>query len=822
MRTVGYYAHRDENKKTCYRLSPHLALVAVRAAAGVVGLRQGEEMAPVAATLGLAHDFGKYTSFFQEYLLTGKISEPKEHAFISGIWAAYLCARQGTQPEYQLLAFLAVLSHHRDLDAPGKHLLPARVLAESWDNLNSGDRRRLEIAREQMTDLVGHRDGILRSLRCAARWADKLLLRQGQAVPGYGRWPWEEILEDFASRWLEVYGGLYRYWHRCQRQPELSRYMSLLALFSSLIDADKLHAGRVAVQERRDLPAGMVTAYKSENFCNRGYGLVNALRETVYQNAAARCDGAPEDQHLFTLTAPTGSGKTLAVLNAALALRERLAAKYGTPPRIIYALPFTSIIDQNHDIFSRVLFRAIPGFEVAPSGYLLKHHHLADLAYRDEEEDDRGFDSALLLAESWQSEIVVTTFVQLLHTLIGYRNRMLKKFNRLARAIVIMDEVQGIPVKYWPLVTEVLRWAAAELGLRFILMTATRPEWFAAGEALELAGEPEEVAGMFQILNRVRLEADVAACTVPGVADEFLVAFDPAKSYLVVLNTIRSSIDFYRHLEKTLGGRVPLFYLSTNIVPAERERRLTEIKAFLNHGVKLVLVSTQVVEAGVDLDFDVAWRDIGPIDAVVQVAGRVNRNSSHRQGSVRVFRLVDERERMPAVYVYGKVHLLAAQELFRVWPAMEEPDFHQVVADFFQFVQQRKEQGEAVAILKAMQELRFSRNREEETLAVRDFQLIQDLPNQVQVFMAVTPQAEEVWQRYQVEVCGAPDLRRRHRAFYRLRREFYRYILSVPAKLVQGKVSTEARPLYLPAYLAPEFYDEDTGFRRVEEGMFIM
>jgi len=819
---LGYYAHLDKNGKTRYRLSPHLALVAARAAAGVSELRRGKELAPVAATLGLAHDFGKYTSFFQEYLGTGKVSEFKEHAFVSALWATHLCARQGVPSEYQMLAFLAVLYHHRDLASPEKNLLPKRLLADSWDELDTGDRRRLEIIREQVADLVNHRAEILRSLRCAARRADMFLARHGQAVPGYGQWPWAQILEDFASGWLEVYGALYRHWRQCRRQPDLSRYFSLLALFSSLIDADKLHAGRVAVPGRPELPAGMVTAYKQERFCARSRDPVNTLRETVYQNAADRCAGAPEDQHLFTLTAPTGSGKTLAVLNAALALRERLAARYGTPPRIIYALPFTSIIDQNYDVFSQVLSRTIPGFEVFSSTYLLKHHHLAEMAYKDEEEDDRGFDSALLLAEGWQSEIVVTTFVQFLHTLIGYRNRMLKKFNRLARAIVIMDEVQGIPVKYWPLVTRVLQRAAAELDLRLILMTATRPEWFAPGEALELAGDPEEVAGLFQILNRVRLEASLAGRTIQEVAGDFLAAFDPGKSYLVVLNTIRTSIEFYRYLEKELGGRVPMFYLSTNVVPAERERRLAEIKDLLDRGVKLVLVSTQVVEAGVDLDFDVAWRDIGPIDAIVQVAGRVNRNFRQQQGYMRVFKLVDDREHMPAVHVYGAVHLLAAQELFALRPAVEEPEFHRAVTDFFGFVQQRKEQGKALAILKAMEELRFDRRREEEILAVRDFQLIRDLPDQVEVFMAITPQAEEVWQRYQVEVRGAPDLRRRQRAFHRLRREFYRYVLSVPTRLIQGKVSEETRPLYVPSYLVPELYDRDTGFRRVEEGMFIM
>lgn len=212
----------------------------------------------------------------------------------------------------------------------------------------------------------------------------------------------------------------------------------------------------------------------------------------------------------------------MAVLNATLILRERLSSAYGRTPRIVYALPFTSVIDQTYHVLWEILQETVTGFSSAPSPYLLKHHHLADVFYRAVEEEDLGFDAAMLLIESWQSEVIITTFVQLLHTLIGYRNRMLKKFNQLNHAIVIMDEVQNIPVEYWPLVTTVLKEAAKELDLRLILMTATRPEWFSQGEAAELAGEPEDVVRFFRTLNRFRLYPDLEPRTVAEAAELFL------------------------------------------------------------------------------------------------------------------------------------------------------------------------------------------------------------------------------------------------------------------------------------------------------------
>lgn len=452
----------------------------------------------------------------------------------------------------------------------------------------------------------------------------------------------------------------------------------------------------------------------------------------------------------------------------------------------------------------------------------MKHHHLADVFYRAREEEDLDFDEAMLLIESWQSEIIVTTFIQLLHTLVGYRNRMLKKFNQLNHAIVIMDEVQNIPVEYWPLVTTVLKEAAKELDLRLILMTATRPEWFSQGEALELAGEQEDIVRFFKALNRVELLLDLEPRTVAEAAELFLALYEPSKSYLVVLNTIRSSIDFYECIREELEDRVPLFYLSTNIIPAERERRLGELKRLLERGAKPILVSTQVVEAGVDLDFDEVWRDIGPIDAVVQVAGRCNRHFRKEKGFVRLLKLVDANGHTLAHRVYGNIHIWGAEKVFGRESRLEEPDFFELVANFFRLVRERKDTSKSEGILHAMKRLRFQRDGEEADYAVRDFRLIEDRPDQVEVFVAVDEKAESIWQFYRQKVIGAPDIKSRQEAYYRIKRDFSHYMVSVPAKLLLGKVNTMVQPLYIPPYLVPEVYDFATGFKRVEEGMFIV
>ncbi len=816
---MGFFAHCEG--KCRYRLTSHLALVATKSCEAVAQLPKGNTLATLAVTAGFAHDFGKYTSFFQKYLLTGVPNPFKEHAFLSSIWAVHLSRLQNLGPKEQLLVFLAVLFHHRNLDAPEKHLVAPRHIKEGLDFLDPSAAHRLEIAKRQTQDLATNLSQIATSLKVAARWTEHLLVQRGLALPPFAKWDWQEVLQQFLETWQETYTSLHRHWRKFQRSnPQISDYFAVTTVFSALIDSDKHHSARTKNAPRANWPAQIVSIYKQENL-SRTPSPINILREEVFHNTTTRMVEAPLSQRFFTLTAPTGSGKTLAVLNAAFILRERIRKKRGVAPRIIYALPFTSIIDQTYEVLENVFASAIPEFRQAPSPFLLKHHHLAEISYHAEEEDPRSFDEAMLLIESWQSEVIVTTFVQLLHTLIGYRNRMLKKLCHLAGAIIIMDEVQNIPVEYWPLVTSCLKAAAEELDLRLILMTATRPEWFDPDEAWELGGTPEEIARFFSQLDRVRLIADTSPRTVTDAAAVFLEQYNPSNSYLVVLNTIRSSITFYECLKDALSGRCPLYYLSTNIVPAERERRLALLKQLLTQGEKPVVVSTQVVEAGVDLDFDLAWRDIGPLDAVVQVAGRCNRHFRRSRSDVFCLNITDEKGNPLSNRVYGNIHIMGAHKFFTTHPEISEPQFHELVGQFFAFVSERKDTSKSSAILRAMKELRFQKELEEEG-SVANFQLIQHLPNHIEVFVAIDEKAEEIWQWFQQEVIQAHDIKSRRQAFYRLKRDFCRYLLSVPAQLLVGKVNLEKRLPYIPRYLAPELYDPETGFKRVEEGATIL
>jgi CRISPR-associated endonuclease/helicase Cas3 len=826
---VPYYAHKEE--KRFYLLSAHLAETAAGIAERLCTHPRYDELVSAALLCGLTHDFGKYTRFFQHYLRTGKGGPEKQHAFSSALWAAHLAEQFEMPPLHSLALFVSVCRHHRSLADPEELLLPPRELTgPPWDHLEPTRSDRLQITQKQIDALGTETEklAVARSLHKAARHTSQLLQQKDLHEPSWLNADWSALLHDFLDNWTVSYGRLYRYRRQQIRNREsvdLQYYFDMLTLFSTLIDADKIHAARLEDVERASLPRQPVKKYREKQFGPPTTD-VDRLRDELYNTVCHNMKEAPLSRKIFTITAPTGSGKTLAALASAFILRNKLEKSGIARPRIIYALPFTSIVDQTYGTIREVLstYQTDKNYSTPPSSWLLKHHHLAENIYHTAGESDMeslSLDKSLLLIESWQSEIIVTTFVQLLHTFVGNENRMLKKFHRLQNSILILDEVQNIPVEYWPLVENVLREACHHLGTRVLLLTATRPEWFGKDEILELGGADLQIRRRFATLDRVTITANLEPFTVEELADNFLKQYNSDQSYLVILNTIKSSITFHRLLKEKLDPTAPLYYLSTNITPVERSHRLQQLRELLKHGSKPVLVSTQVVEAGVDLDFDEVWRDLGPVDAVVQAAGRCNRHFSHEHAYVRVWHLVNRTEKNEtslAQYVYGKIHTHAAKVMFEKEPQLRESNFYETIASYFETVRQAKSTSTSNKLLEAMQSWRFSpRERDSELLGVANFALIEDRPHYLKVFVELDEDAANIWHLYQTTVIPEKEYLKRREAYLSLKRDFNSYTLSVPAKLLVGRLDDSYTPLYIPNEMLEEFYDPETGFARIDD-----
>jgi CRISPR-associated endonuclease/helicase Cas3 len=391
-------------------------------------------------------------------------------------------------------------------------------------------------------------------------------------------------------------------------------------LFSSLVDADRLDAEAFDKPGlRKTVTAGFRTIADLLNQLDRRIDEktvaalptpVNQLRKEVLEHCRRAADLPPG---LFSLTVPTGGGKTLSAMSFAL----RHARWHGLR-RVIVVIPYTSIIEQNAKVYRAVLGDAD----------VVEHHSNLD----SEKETDRN----RMAAENWDAPIIVTTNVQFLESLFSNRPAACRKLHNVARSVIVLDEVQNLPPQFLATILDGLQELVSHYGCTGVLSTATQPALTRRESLPEGLADVREIIPEPQLLGRVlqRTEViwpDLAAPAVewPALAGELA----GHKQVLVVVHRREDARELAQLLPKE--GR---FHLSALMCPRHRLLVLARVKRALKAGRPCRLVSTQLIEAGVDIDFPVVYRALGGLDSVVQAAGRCNREGKSEKGRVVVFR----------------------------------------------------------------------------------------------------------------------------------------------------------------------------------------
>ncbi len=404
----------------------------------------------------------------------------------------------------------------------------------------------------------------------------------------------------------------------------------LRMLHSALVDADCLDTERFfdpdkhALRERDDDLAPLWDALCSnqERLMEGSKGDVNAARAEVYH---ACIEAAEKSPGVYRLTVPTGGGKTRSAM--AFALKHALMHDQR---RVVVALPYTSIIEQNADVYRGVFRGANPD--------AVLEHHSAVAGHEKAGEASEAELRARLAAQNWDAPIIVTTTVQLLESLFANRNSRVRKLHRLARSVVVLDEVQTLPIRLLDPTLDVLRALVRDYGVTVLLCTATPPA-LAARDGFTGFEHVEEIVAdpldLFRRLKRVEYEIKPEPWTWERAAD----AMQAESRALAILNTKKDALALLDHLPTEDG----LFHLSTLLCGAHRRVVLAEVRRRLEEEKPVRLVSTQVVEAGVDLDFPLVLRALGPLDRIIQAAGRCNREMKLgvRGGRVIVFEPVE-------------------------------------------------------------------------------------------------------------------------------------------------------------------------------------
>ena len=562
------------------------------------------------------------------------------------------------------------------------------------------------------------------------------------------------------------------------KAQKLDYYFINSLFYSLLVDADKSDASGLNREYAGGaIPGNLVDKYRVIKGYDHPEKEMDRLRNAIYQDAADVTATIKTNQHILSINVPTGTGKTLAALSAAVKIKELLYSRDTIYRSIVYALPFTSIIDQNYQVFNQV-FTDVTGEEPG-NNILLKHHYLADAFYKVkevQEKDDEHLEYSSLesqfIIEGWNSSIIVTTFVQLFHSLITNRNSASRKLHRIVNSIIILDEIQAIPHQYWQLLRQICNYMAQHMDTYFILVTATLPLIFPENEIHELVPKKEHY---YRTLNRIKLESHIEDIIELSdfqkmVIQEALVNKD--KDILVVMNTIKSAQIIYQALTDALDAeKNEFYYLSSYVVPAERKKRIGNIKQ--KQEKRKIVVSTQLIEAGVDIDLDIVFRDMGPLDSVNQVAGRCNRNQAKGQGVVKLYYI--KRENKPdSSYIYDSTLLNATQKTIEACltqGAIQEKDFYNMSNSYYKLLNQGiLSDAESQNVLDAVYSLNYGK--------ISEFKLIDENYEKVDIFVEIDETAKEIWNRF-LNLSSIEDRWQRKEEFLNFKNVFQQYIISV-------------------------------------------
>lgn len=399
-------------------------------------------------------------------------------------------------------------------------------------------------------------------------------------------------------------------------------------VFSCLVDADFIDTERFLDPDKAAWREGFpkiadlcvrFAASLDKKFANPEPTQINRYRDEILRSCIEKAGKPPG---LFSLTVPTGGGKTVSSL--AFALEH---ARLHNLHRIIYVIPFTSIIEQNAEVFRDFLGQDA----------IVEHHSAFDSEKRFENgsEDNELARRFELASENWDASVVVTTGVQFFESLFGSKPSRCRKLHNLSRSVVILDEAQMLPISFLSPCVQAIQELAVNYGTSVVLCTATQPslqktEDFKLGLRGPITEIAEDPRSLYETFRRVRVE-NAGKLGLPELAS-FL---QGNEQVLCIVNTRPEA----RELFKTIEGAEGAYHLSALMCPEHRSRKLEEIKKRLTENLTCRLVSTRLIEAGVDIDFPVVLRAIAGIDSIAQAAGRCNREGKLDRGRVIIYNL---------------------------------------------------------------------------------------------------------------------------------------------------------------------------------------
>jgi CRISPR-associated endonuclease/helicase Cas3 len=612
-----FIAHVRESDREVQTLDQHLIEVCELAGSFAEKIGVGD----AGKLIGLLHDFGKYSQAFQRYIksaqghinpdeddyvdaasLKGKVDHSTAGAQL--IWTELNklnCGPMGALCA-QILA-LCVASHHSGL-----------IDCLDSDGGNNFDRRmKKENAKTHLEECVEK--------------SDLSIIERAKSL----------LSKEFIQK---LFTQLQLLMRNHQHNQEVSYKIQCFYLgfwtrylFSCLIDADRINSADFESPRNKALRSQgnidwSIPINRAESFL---MGLpIKYDVDLIRRDISNRCKERSSDpQGIYSLSVPTGGGKTYASLRYALH-----HAKHHQLDRILYVIPYTSIIEQNAEQIRKVI-----ELDEDVGKWVFEHH--SNL------EPEKQTWHSKLVSESWDSPIILTTMVQFLEILFSGGTRSVRRLHQLANTVIIFDEIQTLPISCTHIFCNALNFLTTYTNTTAVLCTATQPllnklrepkrgQLFLPPEN-ELIGSVNDVAELFEKLKRVEVinRLKQGGWTANEIASLAISELNNAGSCLIIVNTKAWAQILYEVCALDIDSR-SLFHLSTSQCPAHRKKILDEIRLKLENQEPVLCISTQLIEAGVDVDFGSVIRFLAGLDSIAQAAGRCNRNGKRSKGTVHV------------------------------------------------------------------------------------------------------------------------------------------------------------------------------------------
>ncbi|MBN1216329.1 MAG: CRISPR-associated helicase Cas3' [Candidatus Lokiarchaeota archaeon] len=852
----------------------------------------------------LTHDIGKATKFFQNWInqekkLDGDTNVLRNHSLFSSIFtlATFIVLEDLIRVDlknktigsinysclYRHFAFLSQLivrSHHGDL----KDL--SIIYNQDFDEeIVVRHKKRLEYCYKEyiaklykeliLPNIIKSNSIIeIKNIQENKTNFDKITDRIFNVI--------EIILNDRSFRFKKLYHDLYLNKGKIIGIPKYCSYEVFFLgklMNSILLDSDKMNS---VIGLGFPISDNLTTKQFNKNLKNyllkKRYMIPEENFQDNLENLNTRrryilnkIDKSIENENIISLlSVPTGFGKTFSGLYYAsgiLSPRSNVECSnfFQINPRLIYALPFLSIIEQVERIMEKFLQQISEEKEKTKNTTFLVHHHLTEPIFKLDDDQEYDESTAELFIKSWNSQYILSTFNQLLNALFKTDKDSAIKFSKIINNTWILDEIQSIPLKYWKILEEFLLLFNNLFYVNILIMSATIPKIinlkslnknitslknnYRVNELITT----QEYQKLLYNINRINLEY-YGSISFESFLEKLINLVqdckEQKKNLLIVLNTRKSAQYVFNYIKNSVSiteykkeKRDPIYieFLAATQTPIKKSRVIKKIKTIINYKNNneldrknkniIILISTQCIEAGIDIDFDIVVRDFAPFDNIIQVAGRCNRNDRNNlsKGIVKIYKIMDENSKNNKYfcqYIYDAHLLRITDEIFQkihdpnIYPYIyNENEIYSLTSKYYENIENFFKEGSMEEIKSKYED--YILNYKYKSLS-QDFKLIAKL-NPFSIFIEEDEKSAKIIENYKSLVKSMKDQKNKnnfpkelYNKLLRTRKELQSYLITAYLnKEEQEKLNKIDRfgDLYIISKKNLEnFYSNEIGF----------